>query len=133
MTRCFFDTNILLYALETNAKAHIARRLLDQGGLVSIQCLNEFANVAVRKLGLSWSDVNQLLDETRRRCGPVVPLDDAVHLLGLRLAEERQLSIYDGLIVAAALHVGCTTLYSEDMHDGLVIDRRLTIINPFRA
>jgi predicted nucleic acid-binding protein len=46
------------------------------------------------------------------------------------LAERYQLGVYDGMIVAAALVAGCTTLYSEDMHDGLVIDQ-LTIRNPY--
>jgi len=43
----------------------------------------------------------------------------------------RQQMIYDALIVASALEAGCTTLVSEDMQDGRVIDGRLTIRNPF--
>jgi predicted nucleic acid-binding protein len=35
------------------------------------------------------------------------------------------------MIVAAALLAGCDVLYSEDMHDGLVIEERLRIVNPF--
>ena len=52
----------------------------------------------------------------------IVPLTLETHERGLDLAERYQLSVYDGMIVAAALLAGCTTLYSEDMHDGLVID-----------
>lgn len=52
---------------------------------------------------------------------------------GLRLAERYQLSLYDGMIVAAALDAGCDTLWSEDMHDGLVVETQLTICNPFAA
>ena len=47
------------------------------------------------------------------------------------MAERFRLSVYDGLIVAAALETGCDVLYSEDMHHGLVVDRRLRIENPF--
>jgi predicted nucleic acid-binding protein len=35
------------------------------------------------------------------------------------------------MIVAAALLAGCDTLYTEDMHPGLVIENRLRIVNPF--
>jgi predicted nucleic acid-binding protein len=41
-------------------------------------------------------------------------------------------SIWDSLIVAAALQSRAKILYSEDLHHGQVIDGRLTIINPFR-
>ncbi len=69
---------------------------------------------------------------TPRHCVTVVPLTVDTHDRGLALAERYQLSLYDGMIVAAAQLAGCTTLYSEDMHDGLVIDG-LTIRNPYRA
>ena len=58
-------------------------------------------------------------------------LDLALHQLGLRLAESYTLSIYDGMIAAAAVVAGCDILYSEDMHHGLVIDGRVRIVNPF--
>jgi predicted nucleic acid-binding protein len=37
------------------------------------------------------------------------------------------------MIAASALHADCDTLWSEDMQDGIVLDGRLRIINPFRA
>ena len=49
----------------------------------------------------------------------------------MRLAERYQFRIYDAMIVAAALAAGCDTLWSEDMQDGLMIDDRLAIRNPF--
>jgi predicted nucleic acid-binding protein len=60
----------------------------------------------------------------------IVPLTIEMHDRGLALAEQYRLNVYDGMIIAAAQLAGCTVLYSEDMHDGLVIDR-LTIRNPF--
>ena len=62
----------------------------------------------------------------------MVPLTETTHELGLVLAERHVLNVYDGMIVAAAQLAGCETLYSEDMHDGLVIDQ-LTIRNPFAS
>lgn len=55
----------------------------------------------------------------------------SIHDLGLASAERHKLSVYDGMIVAAALPADCDILYSEDMHAGLLIDGRLTIVNPF--
>ena len=47
-------------------------------------------------------------------------------------AERYGLSVYDAMIVAAALLGACKTLYSEDMQDGFLIDRYLSIRNPFQ-
>lgn len=60
-----------------------------------------------------------------------MPLTIALNFEARGIAERYQLSFYDALIVAAALAAGCDTLFSEDMHDGLVIEGRLTIRNPF--
>jgi len=54
------------------------------------------------------------------------------HRTGLRLAERYKLSIYDAMIVAAALEAGCDTLWTEDMQRGLVVEGRLLIADPFR-
>ena len=51
---------------------------------------------------------------------------------GLALAERYDLSIYDTMIAASALHAECDTLWSDGMHDGVVIQDRLCIANPFR-
>ena len=64
---------------------------------------------------------------------PVQPLTIDIHETGVRLAERYGLSIYDAMIAASALDAGCETLWSEDMQDGLVLDDRLRIVNPFQA
>jgi predicted nucleic acid-binding protein len=60
----------------------------------------------------------------------VTPVDVETHDLGLDLAERYRFSVYDSLIVAAAIRAGCTVLYSEDLHHDQKIDR-LRIRNPF--
>ena len=60
------------------------------------------------------------------------PVTVETHETGLALAERCGLSIYDAMIAASALHAECDTLWSEDMHDGIVIQDRLRIANPFR-
>jgi predicted nucleic acid-binding protein len=129
----FFNTNVVLYLLSADAaKADRAEELLAIGGVISVQVLNEFAAVASRKLGMSWPEIREVLAQVRVVC-PVEPMSVDTHDKAVQVAERYGLSTYDALIVAAALLAGCTTLYSEDMQDGLVIERQLTIRNPFKA
>lgn len=130
---CFFDTNVVLYLLSADAaKADRAEELLAIGGAISVQVLNEFAAVASRKLGMSWTEIREVLAQIRVVC-PVEAISADTHDKALHVVERYGLSFYDALIIAAALLAGCTTLYSEDMHDGLVIERQLTIRNPFKS
>ena len=131
MPGSFLDTNVLLYQLSNDpGKAERAEALVREGGTISVQVLNELANVARRKIGLAWTEV-QALTETLRALLNVVPLDADMHAHGLRLCERNGFSVYDGMIVAAALSAGCDTLWSEDMHAGLKVEGSLTIRNPF--
>ncbi|HKR18020.1 PIN domain-containing protein [Rhizorhapis sp.] len=127
----FIDTNVLIYLLgDDDRKAGQAETLLRQGGTISVQVLNELANVGRRKLGFSWGEVSEFLEGLRGLLD-VVPLDEAVHEEGLRICSRHGLSVYDGMIASAALIAGCEVLWSEDMHHGLVIDDQLHIRNPF--
>jgi predicted nucleic acid-binding protein len=127
----FVDSNVLLYLISgDDAKAARAEALLQEGGItISVQVLNEFANVARRKAAFTWSEVDAAL-QAIRQVADVVPVDMAVHERGLAIAQRWQTSIYDGMIVAAALNAGCGTLFSEDMQDGQLIDG-MRIRNPF--
>jgi predicted nucleic acid-binding protein len=128
----FLDSNILLYlASSDGAKADRAEQLLRDGGTVSVQVLNEVANVAVRKMRLSWPDTHDFIARIRDLLA-VVPLTEQIHESGLRLAERYRFAIHDGMIVAAALEAGCDVPLSEDLQHGLMVDGRLKIINPFR-
>jgi predicted nucleic acid-binding protein len=129
----FFDTNVLLYLLSSDtAKADRAEGLVAGGGTISVQVLNEFAAVASRKLRMPWSEIRDVLAQIRAVCA-VVPVTVETHERALNVAERYGLSIYDALVVSAALLANCRTLHSEDMQDGQVIDRQLTIRNPFAA
>jgi predicted nucleic acid-binding protein len=129
-TEVFFDTKVLVYALADDAAfAERSLALLEAGGIISAQVLNELAHTLRRKFSASWPQVAETSERMRKLCA-VVPVTEETHVLGLALAARHSLSLYDGMIVAAAQLAGCTVLYSEDMHDGLVIDR-LTIRNPY--
>lgn len=132
MSDAFLDTNILVYAFTTDARADPAQSLLRRGCVTGVQVLNEFANVARRKLGMTWPEVHEALAAIRMLCRAILPLDLDSHADGLRIAERHGYAIFDALIIAAALRARCTVLYSDDMQDGMTIDRRLRIIDPYR-
>jgi predicted nucleic acid-binding protein len=128
----FFDTNILIYLASGDAsKADRAEATIAGGGSISVQVLNELANVARRKMQMSWDDAHAFLNMLRGVL-TVHPITVETHEAGLRLAERYGLSIYDSMIVASALGAGCDTLWSEDMQHGMKLDEGLRIANPFR-
>lgn len=128
----FYDTNILLYLLSSDtAKADWAEEALGAGGVISVQVLNEFSAVARRKLGMSIGEVREVLATIRAVCR-VDPLTEQTHDLGMQVAERHGFSLYDAMIIAAALLAECSILYSEDLQHGQVVEKRLTIRNPFR-
>ena len=130
--REFLDTNVLIYAFTNDPRAQEAQELLARGCSAGVQGLNEFANVARRKLGMTWVEVREALAAIRTLCRTILPIDIDTHIDALRIAERYRCSIFDALVVAAALRADCSILWSEDMHDGLVVDGRLRISNPFR-
>ena len=127
----FLDSNILVYAYSDDSRAGIAQSICERPHTLSIQSLNEFANVARRKLRHNWDEITENLIAIVDLAESIVPLSFDLHQTGIALADRYKLQVYDGMIVAAALEAGCDTFYSEDMHDGLVIEDCLTIRNPF--
>jgi predicted nucleic acid-binding protein len=133
MSGNFFDTNVLIYLASGDAvKAGQAEAIVAMGGMISVQVLNEIANVARRKMRLSWAETRAFLTAMRGLL-QVAPVTFEVHDSGLALAERFGFSLHDSMIVAAALGADCDTLWSEDMRDGMVVEGRMRIVNPFAA
>lgn len=131
MLPVFLDSNVILYlASGDTRRADIAEHLLHRGGVISVQVMNEIARVTRGKWAMDWEKTQLLLDRCQALL-TVVPVDLAVHSQGMLIAQRYKIAIFDSMIAAAALEAGCDTLYSEDMHAGLVIDGRLRIVNPF--
>jgi predicted nucleic acid-binding protein len=133
MGSSFFDTNVLIYlASNDQAKADRAELLIGDGGAISVQVLNELANVSRRKMQMSWRETHAFLS-TMRDLLAVHPLTVETHDTGLALAERYGLSTYDAMIAAAALQADCDILWSEDMQHGISLDGRLRVLNPFAS
>jgi len=131
--RAFFDSNVLIYAMVSgDSRRGRAQQLVAQGGVISVQVLNEFVAVARRKMRMPWEDVIEALDAIRVLFPYPVAITIETHEAALEVAQKYGLGIYDSLIVAAAIEAHCSALYSEDLQDGQIINGKLTIRNPFR-
>lgn len=127
------DTNVLLYLLSADAaKADRAKAVLAEGGVISVQVLNEFASVATRKLGARWLVVREILD-TVSLMVEIEPLTQQTHALALDIAERHRLNIDDACILAAASLAGCDAVLSEDMQHGFRLPGGPLVQNPFQG
>ena len=134
----FLDTNILVYHLDDAdpAKHRVAERLvrsaLDTGNAcISFQVVQECLNVGLRKarVPLDADTARRYLDTVLMPLWRAMPSDRLYHR-GIELQARYGYGFYDSLIIAAAQEMGCSKLFSEDLHHGQAIDG-LTITNPF--
>ena len=135
--RSFIDTNVLIYAdagdeplKQQRVLTLITEARLNGQAVLSTQVLQEFANVALRKLHLPLSLVRERL--RFYAAFEVVPVTADLIAAAVDLHISHQLAFYDALILRAALAAGCTRLWSEDMHGGLRLGG-LQIVNPFAS
>lgn len=134
-TRCFIDTNILIYAEASDvpAKQQAALSLLKQlyetgCGVLSTQVLQEYCNVALKKLRLPAHHVRAQLELYEQF--EVIQVTPAIIHTALDLHQTRSMGFYDAIIVATAHIAGCSLLASEDMNTGETVGG-VCITNPF--
>jgi predicted nucleic acid-binding protein len=137
--KAFIDTNVLIYWVDDSARADLVEQLLAQQSVISVQVLNEFANVLRKKRAMRLEDIQTLSTMLIDTC-EAFDLSVRTHQAALALMARYNLSVYDANIVAAAALSDCAILYTEDMQDGLNIklpalanSTSLVIRNPFRA
>ncbi|MGQ0619369.1 MAG: PIN domain-containing protein [Panacagrimonas sp.] len=133
----FFDTNILIYALDTTegerhriASELVRDSLKEQRLVVSTQVLQEFRYLARGRLRgrLMVEAVELMFEEFARYCGTGTDLP--LLRAAIRRADADTLNLYDAIVLEGALRTGCTELLSEDLQHGRVFGR-LTVRNPF--
>jgi predicted nucleic acid-binding protein len=136
-SRSFIDTNVLVYAEASDApeKQRAALALLkvlyEEGlGVLSTQVLQEYCNVALRKLKLPAHRVRSQLDLYEQF--EVVQVTPAIIRAGLDLHQTRSVSFFDAIVLASAHTAGCEVIWTEDMNAGETING-LRISNPFAA
>jgi len=137
--KVFLDSNLWIYLFLTSSKnediikkTKVKNLLTNYPDVViSNQVLNEISNVLLRKYKID----NDTVEKHLRKLLNIVELyllDDNNTFDALSLLKQYNLSFYDALIISAAIDANCNTLFSEDMQDGLKIENKLTIINPFK-
>jgi predicted nucleic acid-binding protein len=134
--RAFFDTNVIVYAFDppSGLRHACALGLVEQHALadtlvISTQVLQESYSVLTRKRGVPAEVARTGL--TRLASQQVVPSSAAFVLEAMAFAEQQQLSIWDALVVTAAIEARCDTLFTEDLQNS----RRygdLEVVNPFQ-
>ena len=130
MAKPFIDSNVVLYLFSSDTlKADRTESLLQSGGLISVQVLNEVASVCLRKLKMTWEDVDAVLETLKSTC-EVLPVTLASHEKAVGLAKRFQISLYDANIAATAILCGADTLFSEDLQNGMSMES-VTVVNPF--
>jgi len=136
MTAPFFvDTNVFVYADDRSdprkqaiARDLIRRALRERTGKVSLQVLQEFFS-ATRKLGIEPVAAKRRIEIFARLDVVRLDVDDVQAAIDLHRLHD--LSIWDALIVRAALISGCRTLFTEDLQHGRRFEG-LEIVDPFR-
>lgn len=134
----FIDTNVFIYLFDETSleKSRTAEELICQflengSGCISYQVVQETLNIVTRKLKASPEEARRLLDNVLEPLWRVNP-SRTMFRRGLELQSRYKFGFYDSLIIAAALDVGCRTLYTEDLQHEQQIEG-LTIVNPFQT
>lgn len=133
---CFIDSNIWIYMLlpgQDVEKAKVTQNLIRQEKaniLISTQIVNEVANVIIRQGAMDEAEIREFISRFYARY-TVHQFSQSTQLNASHLREKYSFAYWDSLLVAAALEAQATRFYSEDMQNGLVVDGRLTILNPF--
>lgn len=133
--RCFVDTNVWLYAFiasdESGHKSSLAREVIEgQDVFISTQVINEVCVNLIKKAGFGEAQISGLIESFYEEY-PVVEIDSTILLAASSLRQKYSFSYWDSLIVASAIESGVEILYSEDLQNGLLVEGRLKIVNPF--
>jgi predicted nucleic acid-binding protein len=140
----FVDTNIFLYALtipESPSSSELAKHekaleffkttILDADSLVtSVQIINEVHFNLIRKFHIDDLVAFELVRTRIVNNFEVLPVSIAAWYKSVELRSRYSLSYWDSIMVSSALEKACSFLVTEDLQDGLVIDKKLCIYNP---
>ncbi|MDE2398455.1 MAG: PIN domain-containing protein [Burkholderiales bacterium] len=137
MSAVFVDTNVLLYAFDPRepvkrerSQAWLAECWQRRCGRVSSQVMHEFYANA-RKRFASAIAAGDARSEVRRyqQWKPWL-VDQATVETAWAVESRYRLGYWDALMIAAAQHMGCRWLLTEDLQHEQRIEQ-LTIVNPF--
>lgn len=129
----FIDTNLLVYSYSyaEPEKQKIAQELISENtSFISTQVLQELANTLTKKFKFNSADAIRAINESKNNNILHINTENTI-VEACKIAERYGFSFYDSLIISAALKCECAILYSEDMNNNQVIEKKLKIVNPF--
>ncbi|MDR0796715.1 MAG: PIN domain-containing protein [Tannerella sp.] len=132
MNKFALDTNVLIYSHDESAidKQNIARDLIVRSPIICTQVVSEYISVLHRVMKIPKASIINACMPNLKYC-QIQAVDIVTLQTAERLIQRYDFQIFDAIIIASALEIGCQTLYSEDMQHKIVIDQKLSIINPF--
>lgn len=133
--KVFIDTNIWIYLYTNDKNAHFAKKIIEsnfQNIIISTQVLNEFFNVIAHKYRLKSKNDTKDIIESLIENFTVSIVDQSIIINAIDISIKYQLNYFDSLMISSALVENCEVFYTEDMHNGLVIEESLVIKNPFK-
>lgn len=122
---------ILLFTVSAKTSISRALAILANHPVMSVRVMNETANIMKRKLGFDITAIRTVINRISQECSVLHPINLSTLNDAFDIAERYGFPHYDSLIIAAALQADCTTLYSEDIQHGQIIEERMIILNPF--
>ena len=132
--KAFIDTNVFIYIQRTDEpdKTKISEKTIDSFDcFTSTQALNETCNILTKKYPVPKEKVKRVLHSIQESCTMISVTNDYPDK-ALDYHSKYSISYYDALMIVAALEANCKYLISEDMQDGLVIDKKLIIVNIYK-
>ena len=132
--KIFLDSNIFIYIYSNTEqlKSDICKNAISENDCcTSTQALNELSNVCLKKWKIDRLTIENAIDEICSAC-EVNLIDDDTIKKALYINEKYKYSYYDCLMLASAIENGCQKIFTEDMHDGQLVENTLTIVNIFK-
>ena len=135
LNKMFVDTNVWLYAFvridaERDKNRTAAALIKKHVIVISSQIINEVCVNLIKKTHMDETAISELISSFYRRYEVVEPNREII-LDASRLRDRYRFSFWDSLLVASAIHAGAKRFCTEDMQEGLVVDGKLRITNPF--
>ncbi len=137
LDKTFIDTNILVYAYDTDepikqarAQEILKRGIEEETAILSVQVVGEFFTVVTRRIPnpLSIDEAEEVLNLLSIL--PIIDLDLRMVRQAVDIHRQYGIAYWDALIVAAAHRTECTQILTEDLNSGQSY-HGITVVNPF--
>uniref|UniRef100_UPI0032B08E51 PcrIIC1 n=1 Tax=Chryseobacterium TaxID=59732 RepID=UPI0032B08E51 len=127
------DTNILLYAYDNRDldKQDRAVEILLKKPFVTQLVVFEFIKVLERRFKMDKKEITKLTIKLLKEVIIPLSLHRDIYNYSQFLLQRYNFGLSDILVLSDSILNNCTILLSEDMCNGMIVDKKLKIVNPF--